>query len=265
MTIKSIIISHILTAVISLVLFGCAASNNLEKKPELSNLTPEVTEYVPASDKTKEAIDQQFHKRNNKAKLYRAYNRYLRRDKYLGGKIVFAFIISPNGFAVNCMPISNKTGNNDLARDLCKIIEGIDFGNNFVSKNERIEYPIDLVPADKSIDPDDLDWTRGDINVKTMTGRENKKQIQKRLLRITQKPQSRMDDWFAINIVIPDQWSIKEITIGIDSISLINESGEIYQLNSTNFEELVLKIRKSHPVTNEQLLSIWQEFAVVRN
>jgi len=74
-----------------------------------------------------------------------------------------------------------------------------------------------------------------------------------------------MDDWFAINIVIPDQWSIKEITIGIDSISLINESGEIYQLNSTNFEELVLKIRKSHPVTNEQLLSIWQEFAVVRN
>ncbi len=82
----------------------------------------------------------------NKGKLYALYNRALRRDSTLQGKVVLQLTISPEGKVSACEIISSELDNPKLERRLVARIKMFDFGAMEVAVT-RVTYPIDFFPG----------------------------------------------------------------------------------------------------------------------
>ncbi len=82
----------------------------------------------------------------NKGKLYALYNRALRRDSTLQGKVVLQLTISPEGKVSTCEIISSELNNPKLERRLVARIKMFDFGVMEVAVT-RLTYPIDFFPG----------------------------------------------------------------------------------------------------------------------
>ncbi|HEB98079.1 MAG TPA: AgmX/PglI C-terminal domain-containing protein [Thiotrichales bacterium] len=82
----------------------------------------------------------------NKGAIYALYNRALRRDPTLQGKLVLRLTIAPSGKVVACEVISSELGAPKLERKLVQRIKMFDFGARDVDEI-TITYPIDFLPA----------------------------------------------------------------------------------------------------------------------
>jgi len=82
-----------------------------------------------------------------KAAFYRLYNRELRNDPTLQGQMVLRLTIEPDGSVSMCMLQSTDMDAPDLASQVVRRVQNIDFGAKEGVLAMTIVYPIDFLPA----------------------------------------------------------------------------------------------------------------------
>lgn len=82
-----------------------------------------------------------------KAALYRIYNRELRNDPTLRGKMVLAITIEPDGSVSACKVQSTDMNSPTLATEIVERVKRFNFGAKEGVPSTRILYPIDFLPA----------------------------------------------------------------------------------------------------------------------
>lgn len=82
----------------------------------------------------------------NKGAIYAIYNRALRRDPTLQGKVTVKLVIEPNGSVSAVELVSSALGNPDLERKLLARIRLINFGAANVERT-TLNYAIDFLPS----------------------------------------------------------------------------------------------------------------------
>lgn len=89
-------------------------------------------------------IEQVFQK--NKGAIYSIYNRALRKDPTLAGKVVVELTIAPNGKVTQCRIISSELNTPDLERKIIARIKLFKFKSANVPAT-TVKYPIDFLPS----------------------------------------------------------------------------------------------------------------------
>jgi len=82
----------------------------------------------------------------NKGAIYSVYNRALRQDPTLQGKVVLQLTIAPSGQVTHCELVSSELHNADLGRKIAQRVKLFNFEAKDVSE-VTITYPIDFLPA----------------------------------------------------------------------------------------------------------------------
>jgi len=82
----------------------------------------------------------------NKGSIYTLYNRALREDPTLQGKVVVKLTIAPTGQVLDCQLVSSELRAPDLERKLVVRIKQFDFGAKAVDAMV-VTYPIDFLPS----------------------------------------------------------------------------------------------------------------------
>ena len=82
----------------------------------------------------------------NKGAIYSVYNRALRKDPTLQGKVVLQLTISPSGKVTRCELVSSELHDAVLGQKITQRIKLFNFGSKDVSE-VTITYPIDFLPA----------------------------------------------------------------------------------------------------------------------
>ena len=82
----------------------------------------------------------------NKGSIYSVYNRALRKDPNLKGKIVLRLTIAPSGMVTRCDLVSSELADPDLGKKIASRVKLFDFGAKDVTEI-TITYPIDFLPA----------------------------------------------------------------------------------------------------------------------
>jgi TonB family protein len=82
----------------------------------------------------------------NKGSIYTIYNRALRDDPTLQGKVVVKLTIAPTGQVLDVQIVSSELRSPDLERKLLVRIKQFDFGARSVD-TMVVTYPIDFLPS----------------------------------------------------------------------------------------------------------------------
>jgi outer membrane biosynthesis protein TonB len=82
----------------------------------------------------------------NKGSIYSVYNRALRNDPTLQGKVVLKLTIAPSGKVLHCSVVSSELHDAELAGKVGSRVKMFDFGAKDVTE-VTITYPIDFLPA----------------------------------------------------------------------------------------------------------------------
>lgn len=82
----------------------------------------------------------------NKAAIYSIYNRALRKDPTLEGKVVLKITIEPSGKVTACEIVSSELGDPIVERKIVTRVMLFDFGNKDV-ETMVVTYPIDFLPS----------------------------------------------------------------------------------------------------------------------
>jgi TonB family protein len=82
----------------------------------------------------------------NKGAIYSIYNRALRQNPTLQGKVVLKLTIAPSGKVTNCMVVSSELDDAALGDKIAQRIKLFNFGAQDVNE-VTISYPIDFLPA----------------------------------------------------------------------------------------------------------------------
>ena len=82
----------------------------------------------------------------NKGTIYNVYNRALRKNPSLQGKMVLQLTIAPSGKVLVCKLISSELADAALGQNITRRVKLFDFGAKEVSE-VTITYPIDFLPA----------------------------------------------------------------------------------------------------------------------
>ncbi len=82
----------------------------------------------------------------NKAAIYSIYNRALRKDPTLEGKLVLKITIEPSGKVLACEIVSSELGDTTLERKIVARVMLFDFGDRDVERMV-VTYPIDFLPS----------------------------------------------------------------------------------------------------------------------
>jgi protein TonB len=82
----------------------------------------------------------------NKGVIYAMYNRALRKDPSVQGKLVLRLTISPSGKVITCELVSNELGSPELGRKVVQRVKMFSFGAKDVEE-VTVTYPIDFLPA----------------------------------------------------------------------------------------------------------------------
>ncbi len=142
---------------------GGITTSNLTRKVESTELvsrkTTNVTSTIPSSSQTKkkvarasgkttgrneEEIERVFQK--NKGGIFAIYNRALRKDPTLQGKIVLELTIEPNGVVSKVTIVSSELNDKKLEKKLVLKIRKFKFARANVAKT-TVTYPIDFLPS----------------------------------------------------------------------------------------------------------------------
>jgi TonB family protein len=82
----------------------------------------------------------------NKGAIYAIYNRALREDPTLQGKVVLELKIAPSGQVLDCRIVSSELKASDLERKLLARIKQFDFGAKDVAQMV-VTWPVDFLPS----------------------------------------------------------------------------------------------------------------------
>ncbi len=82
----------------------------------------------------------------NKGAIYSIYNRALRQNPTLQGKVVLQLTITPSGRVTHCTVVSSELGDTALGDKIAQRVKLFDFGAEDVNE-VTITYPIDFLPA----------------------------------------------------------------------------------------------------------------------
>lgn len=82
----------------------------------------------------------------NKGAIYSVYNRALRKDPTLQGKVVLQLTIAPSGKVTLCKLVSSELHDAALGQKISQRVKLFDFGAKDV-ESVTITYPIDFLPA----------------------------------------------------------------------------------------------------------------------
>jgi TonB family protein len=82
----------------------------------------------------------------NKGSIYSVYNRALRKDPTLQGKVVLKLTIAPSGKVTHCSLVSSELDDAALGSKITSRVKRFDFGAKEVAE-VTITYPIDFLPA----------------------------------------------------------------------------------------------------------------------
>ncbi len=96
------------------------------------------------ANRSQEEIERVFQK--NKGAIFNIYNRELRKDPTLQGKVVFELTIAPDGTITKCVILSSELGNAKLEKRLISKIRKFKFANKKVPVI-TVSYPIDFLPS----------------------------------------------------------------------------------------------------------------------
>ncbi|WP_181919496.1 AgmX/PglI C-terminal domain-containing protein [Alkalilimnicola ehrlichii] len=99
----------------------------------------------PRPSRTDEEIQIVFDR--YKAALYRIYNRELRRDPTLRGKMILRITIEPDGSVSLCQVESTDLDSPELEREIVDRVRRFNFGPKEGVPSVTILYPIDFLPA----------------------------------------------------------------------------------------------------------------------
>ena len=102
------------------------------------------TKNARGASRSQEDIQIVFDK--NKSAIFNIYNRALRKDPTLQGKLVVQLSIAPSGKVTSITLVSSELGDQALERKLLARIKMINFGAKPVD-SVTITYPIDFLPA----------------------------------------------------------------------------------------------------------------------
>lgn len=97
-----------------------------------------------SSQRDKREIEQVF--QTNKGAIYSIYNRALRKDPTLEGKVIVELTISPQGSVTMCRVVSSELNNATLERKIASRIKLFKFKNANVPET-TVTYPIDFFPS----------------------------------------------------------------------------------------------------------------------
>jgi len=92
-----------------------------------------------------EEIELVFQK--NKGRIFSLYNRALRKDPSLQGKIVLELTIQPNGRVSKVRIISTQLNNPTLESKLVRTVKGFRFKSHSNISTLIVKYPIDFLPS----------------------------------------------------------------------------------------------------------------------
>ena len=95
-------------------------------------------------NRTREEIQLVFDQ--NKGAVYALYNRALRKDPSLRGKVVLELTITPSGKVTHCKILSSELNNAQLERKLVSRIKLFKFPSKDV-ETAIVSYPIDFLPS----------------------------------------------------------------------------------------------------------------------
>jgi len=104
-----------------------------------------VTESGNKSKRTPEEVSIVFDR--NKGAFYALYNRALRKDPTIAGKIVFEITISPDGAVIDVKVVSSELNNAALEHKLLIKIKSFSFEPKSGAENLIVTYPLDFVPS----------------------------------------------------------------------------------------------------------------------
>ena len=82
----------------------------------------------------------------NKGAIYSVYNRALRKNPTLQGKIVLELTIAPSGKVTRCVLVSSELHDDEVSKKISQRVKMF----NFEAKNVNevtITYPIEFLPA----------------------------------------------------------------------------------------------------------------------
>ena len=82
----------------------------------------------------------------NKGSIYSVYNRALRKNPALQGKVVLRLTIAPSGKVTRCDVVSSELGDPALTGKITARVKRFNFGAKDVNE-VTITYPIDFLPA----------------------------------------------------------------------------------------------------------------------
>ena len=82
----------------------------------------------------------------NKGAIYAIYNRALREDPTLQGKVVVELKIAPSGQVLDCKIVSTELKDDELVRKLLARIKQFDFGAKDVAQMV-VTWPVDFLPS----------------------------------------------------------------------------------------------------------------------
>jgi len=99
----------------------------------------------PGAGRTDEEIQIVFDR--YKATLYRIYNKELRKDPTLRGKLLLRIVIEPGGEVSFCKMESTDLGSPELVAKIVARVERFNFGPKEDVPSTTILYPIDFLPA----------------------------------------------------------------------------------------------------------------------
>mgnify|MGYP003730298491 FL=1 len=94
--------------------------------------------------RSQEEIERVFQK--NKGAIFSIYNRELRKDPSLQGKVVIELTIAANGAVTKCLILSSELGHKKLEKRLVSKIKKFKFSNKKVPVF-IVKYPIDFLPS----------------------------------------------------------------------------------------------------------------------
>ena len=81
----------------------------------------------------------------NQTAFFTVYQRELRKNPTLKGKVVFKIVIEPDGSVSECSVIDSELVNPGLERKLALRIKSINFGAKDV-ETTSVDFPIDFLP-----------------------------------------------------------------------------------------------------------------------
>ncbi len=116
--------------------------SNIKSSKKTISKSP--TKNSRSATRDQDEIERVFQK--NKGAISNIYNRELRKDPSLLGKVVVELTISPEGKVLKCFIVSSELGHEKLEKRLISQIKKFRFANKKVP-TVTITYPIDFLPS----------------------------------------------------------------------------------------------------------------------